>query len=130
MKKVTAEEAKEQLQTYSPFYMEFYQKGVTETVTLRIEGRSRAHQLRKRLHGFRRLLQLANHPMFTSAATIKLQLNKDEFEPDTYIITTAKRDQEFDDVFKDAGLKGHGGSPVDLSDEFENEMFSDGENNG
>lgn len=126
-KKLTAEEAKEALQTYSPFYMEFYRKGVVETVELKVKGKSEAFRLRKRLHSFRKLLQLAEHPLFTSAATIKITMKKDDFAAaEIYTIATAKRDEEFDDIFKAAGLSPDP-TADEMSDDFESEMFSSGD---
>jgi hypothetical protein len=113
--------AEEALQTYSPHFMEFFTKGVEKKVTLTVGSRTLAHKLRKRLHVFRKLLQVSEHPAYTSAATIKITMKQDLHEPDKYYLSTEKRDNEFDNIFEEAGIKGMEIGP-DHGD-FESELF-------
>lgn len=113
--------AEEALQTYSPHFMEFFTLGVEKKVTLTVESRTLAHKLRKRLHVFRKLLQISEHPAYTSAATIKITMKQDPHDPDKYYLSTEKRDVEFDGIFESAGIKGLEVGPS--HGDFESELF-------
>lgn len=120
--------AEEALQTYSPHFMEFFTIGVEKKVTLTVKGKTLAHKLRKRLHVFRKLLQVSEHPAYTSAATIKITMKQDLADTEIYYLTTEKRDNEFDGIFEDAGIKGIEVGPSHDSD-FD-ELFKGDDSNG
>jgi hypothetical protein len=99
---------RETLKKFSPYFVEFFRKAAVERVELRVGPRSKAQYLRKRLNMFRKALEQNGHELYASAATVTVSIgpasDQDRY-PNDWSIFGDRRDIQFEDAFKEAGLK-------------------------
>jgi len=115
---------RETLKKFSPYFAEFFKKAAVERVELRVGPRSKAQYLRKRLNMFRKALEQNNHELFASAATVTVSIapaSDSERYPNDFSVYGDRRDIQFEDVFKDAGISppDSGEMSPDLADLFQ-----------
>lgn len=98
---------RETLKKFSPYFAEFFKTAALRRVELRVGPRAKAQYLRKRLNMFRKALEQHDHELFASAATVTVSIgpasDSSQF-PNDFSVYGDRRDIQFEDVFKDAGI--------------------------